>query len=66
MADTDEKKRNIVHLHAGDDLVIHWEDGLVLLSKSQFAGFETGGEGPPKVTFAGFALRTVLPPGHTL
>jgi hypothetical protein len=63
----DEKKpRNIVHIHEGDDLVIHWEMGLVLLSKAQFAGYKTGGESPPQVMLDGFALRTMLPPGHTL
>lgn len=63
----DEKQRNIVHIHEGDDLVIHWEDGgLVLLSKARFYRGETSTRVAPRVTFEGVSLRTILPPGHTL
>ncbi len=62
-----DAKRNIVHVREGDDLVIHWEGGILLLSKSKFAGYETGGGSPPRIWFEGSsALREILPPEQTL
>lgn len=59
MDKVDQKKRNIVHVNVDDDLVIHCEKGMVLLSRSRLRSYTTQVGGTPTVTLSGKALSTV-------
>lgn len=66
MSTNDKKQdRNIVHVHAGDDLVVHWEGGLVLLSAIRLDGYYASmrpdfpSSSKSTVTLSGISLRTV-------